>query len=279
LVVMIEGIAHELGVAEPRPTAESKATDKKNYAERLSRSLATKFANGLRPSFRGIVPDEVGKRQEAPARTAKGFKKLDVGYSTIELGLALGVSIKTLNFTDGKSSRFTKNFTRIDNELRAEATDYHLRQPFAVLAAIFFLPVEACDDGSKNDPSSFGAAVRLFRNRSGRQKHTAEADLFERMYIGLYEHAPGTDRHGAVAYFDVMQPPPWSGRPQARKCLTFEGLISEIKTAYDWRNDPPFVWDPPRGYNGATADDFAPALRRVAEGPRVPGTSSRTPRS
>jgi hypothetical protein len=120
------------------------ATDKKNYAEAFSRALAQRFADALRGSFEGILPDVKGVGQESRARTGKGLKKLDVNYSTVELGLGLGVSIKTINFRDLKTGRYTKNYTRVDNELRAEAADYHERQPYSVLCAVFFLPSDAC---------------------------------------------------------------------------------------------------------------------------------------
>src|SRR5690554_1911837 len=119
----IHTVAEALHHAEPRPAKSASRKDKKNYAERLSRNLATAVANLLRPDFDGVMPDADGTRQETRARTAKGYKKLDVNYSTPELGLGLGVSIKTVNFPDTKSRRYTKNYTRIDNELRAEATD------------------------------------------------------------------------------------------------------------------------------------------------------------
>jgi hypothetical protein len=202
--------------------------------------LATKVANGLRPGFEGITPDERGGGQESKARTAKGFKKLDVNYSKPEIGLGLGVSIKTLNFKDSASRRYTKNFTRIDNELRAEAHDYHERQPYAVMIGVVFLPADSCDDASKRDPSSFGQAVRVFRLRSGRQKPSDSAFLFERIFIGLYE-SEGPKR-GDVAFFDVAERPPKAGRPRNGALLTFEDLIAEIKKTYDERNNPPFQW-------------------------------------
>ena len=124
-----------LDLADPRP-ATGDREQKKNYAERLSRAFATVVANALRTDFPGITPDAEGRRQEAPARTSKGMKKLDVNYSTSELGLGLGVSIKTINFSDKGGSRYTKNFTRADNELRAEAKDYHERQPYSVLVGV-----------------------------------------------------------------------------------------------------------------------------------------------
>ena len=92
---------------------------KHGYAVALSRALALRFANGLRQQFPGILPTPTGAGQESNARTAKGVKKLDVNYSTIELGLGLGVSIKTINFRDAGTKRYTKNYTRADGELRA----------------------------------------------------------------------------------------------------------------------------------------------------------------
>ena len=62
-------------------------------------------AAGLRPEFPGVLPAADGTRIESRARTGKGFKKLDVNYSTPELGLALGVSIKTINYRDGTTKR------------------------------------------------------------------------------------------------------------------------------------------------------------------------------
>jgi hypothetical protein len=145
-----------LDAAEPRPTAtasgaakEQTRIERRNYAQRLSEALAVLAANLLRANgaFPGVLPAEDGGGQESRARTGKGVKKLDVNYSTPELGLGLGVSIKTINFRDPKSGRYTKNPTRLDNELRAEALDYHDRQPYSVLVALVFVPRDSCTDG------------------------------------------------------------------------------------------------------------------------------------
>jgi hypothetical protein len=238
-----ETVADALRAAEPRPDGTARATDKKNYAERLSRALSMLFANKLRLSFPGILPDERGGGQESRARTGKGFKKLDVNYSTLELGLGLGVSIKTLNFPDGKTRRFTKNYTRIDNELRAEAMDYHVRQPFAVLAGILFLPIESCDDAvgeGRGDgaTSSFGSAVRHFRARSGRHDPGDLPDLFERFFIGLYD----LSKEGVTVFVDVAARPPRARRPAAHETMELDRVVDEIVRTYDERNDPRFDW-------------------------------------
>jgi len=234
---LADNIARELGKAGDRAAAASQA-QKKNYAETLSRELAQRFADLLRPHFTGILPDPSGKGQESRARTSKGFKKLDVNYSTVELGLGLGVSIKTINFRDAASKRYTKNYTRADGELRAEASDYHERQPYAVMVAVVFLPADACDD-ALTGVSSFGAAVQIFRNRASRHSHEDAPMLFERVFIGLYETAETA--FGEVGFFDVMTPPPRRGRPRAM--LGMGELIGEIVATYDHRNAPPFLWD------------------------------------
>lgn len=216
--------------------------EKKNYAETFSRNLATLFANLLRKDFPQIIPDETGGQQESPARTSKGTKKLDVNYSVPQIGLGLGVSIKTLNFRDQGTARYTKNYTRIDNELRAEALDYHERQPWAVLVAVVFIPVDACDDykNARDGSSSFGQSIKVFRHRANRDRPSDAGELFERVFIGLY--APADDDPWDVQFFDVMKAPPRGGRPAMSDVLGLEGVISEIVRTYDARNDPPFTW-------------------------------------
>ncbi|MEN6525150.1 MAG: hypothetical protein ABFD65_01520, partial [Candidatus Polarisedimenticolia bacterium] len=140
---------------------------------------------------------------------------------------------------------YTKNYTRIDNELRAEAMDYHQRQPFAVMVGVVFLPADACDDGSPSEsgaPSSFGQAVRIFRCRARRADPHDDAELFERLFIGLYT-AEG-ERRGDVAFFDVESAPPRIGRPHSSDTLSFDELLQAIKGVYDERNNPAFEWAP-----------------------------------
>lgn len=186
------------------------------------------------------------------ARSAKGFKKLDVNYSTSELGLGLGVSIKTITSPDPRTKRYTKNYTRIDAELRAEAVDYHKRQPFAVMVALIFLPADACEDSKRPrlsredrelEPSSFGAAVRAFRYRANRIGYKNDLDLFERVLIGLYE--PEGPEAGEVRFFDVMNKPPKYGRPGPASMLELDQAIELIQQTYDARNNPPFEWADP----------------------------------
>ena len=235
---LVDSIAADLSAAGCRESVAGSQAAKKNYAEALSRRLAQRIANALRSSFENILPDADGKGQESRARTSKGIKKLDVNYSTPELGLGLGVSIKTINFRDASSGRYTKNYTRADAELRAEASDYHERQPWAVMIALIFIPIDACDDGSPSTPSSFGKAVQLFRFRAKRESPEDSSMLFERVFIGLYD--VDLDRFGNVGFFDVMEKPPRTGRPKS--VMGFAELISEITKTYNDRQSPVFEW-------------------------------------
>lgn len=230
-------IAHELSQAGDRTSVRTQA-EKKNYAERLSRLLAQRIADALRSKYEGILPDEKGQKQESRARTAKGFKKLDVNYSTPELGLALGISVKTINFTDPRSGRYTKNFTRVDNELRAEAADYHERQPYAVMVGLLFLPDDACMDGKGNSASSFGQAVKILRYRIGRDEPDDDPTLFERIFIGLYSTA--SSNFGDVSFFDTLDAPPKRGRP--KNLITFQQVLDSVNGLYERRNRSTFVW-------------------------------------
>jgi hypothetical protein len=242
---VVSSMLEALDWAGARPDGSTDA-GKRPYATRLSAACASLLANRLRPDFPGVLPDARGRGQESRARSAKGFKKLDVNYSTVELGLALGVSIKTLNFRDPETQRYTKNYTRIDNELRAEAMDYHQRQPYAVLVGVLFLPADACDDasaGSKDESgvSSFGAALRFFRNRVPRPDVDDAPDLFERFFVAGYEHEG--PRRGDVFFFDVMRKgAPRNRRPRAGEILDLDGLVAAIRATYDERNNPPFEW-------------------------------------
>jgi hypothetical protein len=236
--VFVDSIAAELDKAGDRASMKTRE-DKRDYAQRLSTALALKVANGLRPDFPGVFPRPDGSKAESNAVTAKGVKRLDVNFSTPEMGLALGVSIKTLNFRDGKSGRYTKNVTRIDNELRAEAHDYHQRQPYAVMVGLVFLPFDACEDGSAKTPSSFGHAVKTFFYRARRDSVDKDSSLFEKIFVALYK-TEGPDR-GKTTFFDVDVPPPRTGPPAKGHTLT--EALAKAKQCFESRNESKFKWE------------------------------------
>lgn len=254
----IEDIEIALDAAGDRLAGSATSTSKKNYAQALSTSLAIKVADALRPDFRGILPTSDGRGAESRARTGKGFKRLDVNFSTLELGLALGVSLKSVNFPEGKNKNYAKNVTRVDNELRAEAEDYHLRQPYAVLVAMYFVPIESTSNATERKPSSFGHMVRILRHRTQRRSPTDGPSLFEKIFIGLYE--PDGSQRGQVSFFDVEQDPPYQGKPQVT--LTFSETIGEIRRVFELRNNTKFVWSD----LGVSRDDPSTSDDEVIDG-------------
>lgn len=252
-ILPIANFVEALRHAEPRPGAGADRDAKKNYSERLSNAIAVLLASKLRGSgqFPSILPaaDGTGRETRSMSGASRKFKKTDVRYATADTGLELLVSIKTLNFRDDSSGRYTKNMVRNDHELRAEAMDHHERFPFAVLVGVFFLPVDACDDGA-NDKSSFAHAVLTFRPRTGRAGSDDSAAKFERFYVGLYDAATPSDER--VGFFDVLDAPPRRGRPpwpneaadssRGGRLLSLDQMILQIVRDYGVRTRTYIRW-------------------------------------
>jgi len=231
LIVKVGEFVRDLDIPpEYRKYIEFGRAVKHAYAHRLSTCLAQKVADGLRPKFRNILPDEFGAKHESRSGSASGLKKLDINYSNPQIGLGLGVSIKTLNFRDEGTGRFTKNIKRLDGELRAEAQDYHVRQPFAVLAALVFMPDEAAHDSKTK--SSLRHAWEVFRWRAGRKSNANDASLFERLWLCVYRTA--TKEFGLCSCYDVSEEFPPTGLPKHSRFLSH--VISQIETEFRKRN-------------------------------------------
>ena len=205
-----------------------------------------------------VTPFADGGGQEFTVGASIDKKRTDVGVWDDAAGLVFGVSIKTLSFRDrsGKGAtarlgRYVKNVKRNDMELRDEADVLHRRQPFAVLAAILFIPEDACwDAGTENGHSSFAHIVFTLRKRTGRRDpHTSRPDLFERVFVGLYDEA------GHVGFFDVIKPPRRNQKPDQSELLALGDVVDELVDTVTLRNtgslpanrysaDDP-TWQPP----------------------------------
>ncbi|MFC9789060.1 hypothetical protein [Rhodococcus sp. NPDC127528] len=255
--------------AGDKPDARAERDAKKNYAQRLSNELAQTVADALRPTYPDITPTATGAGQEAQIDVVKGRKRLDVKTIDPTLGLVLCVSIKTYSFQDyspksGRLGRWTKNVVRNDHELRGEAMVLHQRQPYSVLIAVMFEPYATCDDGdpaktSDTGKSSFAHHVMTLSKRSGRGKRPVHGlserawvdlgaedtryDLFERVFIGLYE-TDGPDR-GAVRFFDVEEAPPRNGRPTVKQTLSFDEFVAIVRGEVERRNRFAPSWSDP----------------------------------
>lgn len=262
-------LARPLMLAGDKPSPGADRSDKKNYAQRLSNHLAQTVADALRPHYPGITPDAMGMGQEAQVDVAKGRKRLDVKALDPTLGLILCVSIKTYSFQDysprtGKLGRWTKNIVRNDHELRGEAMVLHQRQPYSVLIAVMFEPLSTCDDGdpakaSDIGKSSFAHHVTTLSKRSGRGKRPVVGgtgkmwvdlgaedtryDLFEKVFIGLYE--PDGPNRGEVRFFDVDESPPRNGRPSDAQTLSFDEFVALVHGEVERRNRFAPTWSEP----------------------------------
>jgi hypothetical protein len=222
-------------VARAREERHRLAEEKRTYATRFADKMAICIANGLRESFPGVLPDEGGAGIESPAQSVRGPKKLDVNYSTPQLGLGFGISLKSVHFREKEKRGYIHNMKRNDEELRTEASGYHQRQPYAIMVAVVFLPDEACEDASLRYSSSFGAWVKYLRPLALRNSPQDDIARYERVFIGLYS------RDGSrMEFFDVAKAPPKRGRPPL--LLSFGDFLEEIERTYLRRNSAEFEW-------------------------------------
>ena len=163
--------------ASPKPIRSRMS--KNQYAVRFADHIATRIAADL---FERL--EDIAATTKRTAGSARGKKQLDINFSTPRLGLALGISLKSVHLRDVKGAgRYTHNMKRNEEELRIEASGYHKRQPYAVMVAVLFLPFDSAEDGKKDNPSSFGSWVRHLRPYAGREDPEDEIDKFEKIYI------------------------------------------------------------------------------------------------
>ncbi len=222
-------------VAQTRDERHKLSEEKRTYATRFADKMAICVANGLRDRFSGVLPDEDGKGVESPAQSVRGPKKLDVNYSTPQLGLGFGISLKAVHFREKEKRGYIHNMKRNDEELRSEASGYHQRQPYAVMVAVVFLPDDACDDATARHSSSFGAWVKYLRPLSLRQSAHDDLDRYERIFVGLYQ------RDGSsMEFFDIAWAPPKRGRP--KDLLNYPEFLDEIEKTFLKRNVAEFEW-------------------------------------
>ncbi len=238
--------------AGERPSPSDPAGKKNAYAVRFADEMASQLAKALEPHF----PDITASTKRT-AQSVRKKKQLDINFSTPDLGLALGVSLKSVHIREaigskGGSGRYTHNMKRNEEELRIEALGYHKRQPYAVMIAVLFLPFDSCNDaGTTATSSSFGSWVRHLRPFSTRVTPRDAEDHLERIYIGLYQ-PDGSD----LAFFDVRTAPPKNSTPAQRgellgptgrngpplRPLSLQEFVDEVRDIYLERNSANFQW-------------------------------------
>jgi hypothetical protein len=197
-------LTQELKTLPPKPPEGAAQSDKKRYSELMSAAAARALGETLRRrGLRGALPTlEAGPKLEMRAAGRKsgverrmdgalGAKKVDVTWATEESGLLLALSIKTINFKDGKTSNYQKNLTNRRSDMLFESTTLHRRFPYSTLGGFFFLDVGAKNDGTAQRRSTFQNAHRRLKMFTGRSDPAGRPEQYERLYIVLVEAAVG----------------------------------------------------------------------------------------
>lgn len=213
---------------KPPDTAPQSA--KKAYSEKISSAVALALAEDLR--LRGLKechpvgPGDLGDDTGAERRMAGGLgaKKVDITWATEPSGLLLGISVKTINFRDGKTGNFQKNLINRRGDMLMEAVTLHRRFPYGVLCGLFFLDKDAAKDNTPRRRSTFlnaHARLQLFTNRddpAGREEQ------FERFYLLLLDASP---KSVSIAAYRVGEP---------TKAVALNDLINDLLQLVAKRN-------------------------------------------
>lgn len=202
-----------------------------SFAIYFARHMGSVIADGLRGDFPEV------QSGETVSQAVSGPKRVDVNYSTTAVGLGFAVSLKSVHFGEKAAGNadFIHNMKRNDEELRVEATGHHLRQPYAVLVAVLFLPFESCTD---LPTSSFAAWVQYLWPLKGRVEPEDPPDRFELVFVGLYA------RDGSeMGFYQVGGDVKCARHGRPSRLLTFEEFLELIKTAYRKRNSKDFYFE------------------------------------
>ncbi len=178
-----------------KPGDDAAQAAKKRYSELVSQAAAQAFADELRvrgmAGARPAPPGEIGKSgAERRMSGGIGAKKVDVTWATEESGLILAISVKSINFRDGRSGNFQKNLINRRGDMLIEAVTLHRRFPYAVLGGMLFLDVGAAADGTAKRRSTFENAHTRLRIFTGREDPTGRDEQFEQLYMVLLDANP-----------------------------------------------------------------------------------------
>lgn len=222
-------LVQALKTLRPKPTDKAGPSDKKNYSQEFSEVMALAVAEALRDrGLQGTRPSPPGESglTGAERRMAGGIgdKKVDITWATEEAGLLLGVSVKSVNFRDGRSGNFQKNLTNRRGDMLFEAVTLHRRFPYAVLVGLFFFDYEADSDNTPQRRSTFRNAHTAFELFTGRQDPAGRDEQYERMYIGLHDANPFTP---TIRFF-------LAGDPDTE--ITFPEILTDVMDLLEQRN-------------------------------------------
>lgn len=222
----------EVAVAEAARKADGKPFKRDlKFAILFAKYMGEEIAAALDPRFPGI------KSGETPSQAVRGMKRVDVRYSTPEAGLGLALSFKSVHRgerNDGDVD-FIHNMKRNDEELRVEATAHHLRQPFAVMVAVVFLPFESCLDMTT---SSFASWVEYLWPLKGREHPEDPPDRFELVFISLYARS-GSE----LGFYQVGGGVGCPRKGRAKSLLDLREFLAVITETYARRNGLDFAFE------------------------------------
>lgn len=220
-----------------KPPDSASQAAKKAYSEKISAAVALALAADLRArglkECHPVGPGELGGDTGAERRMAGGIgaKKVDITWATEPSGLLLGISVKTINFKDGKTGNFQKNLINRRGDMLMEAVTLHRRFPYAVLCGLFFLDKDAAKDNTPRRRSTFlnaHARLQLFTNRddpAGREEQ------FERFYLLLLDASPKAVK---IAAYRVGEP---------TKAVPLDDLVNDLLQFVAKRNSDFYEFD------------------------------------
>ena len=205
----------------PKPAEDAPRAEKKRYSELMSNAIAQAFAQELRErGLTGTLPAEPGlvgtTGAERRISGGIGAKKVDVSWATEDSGLVLGLSIKTINWKDGRTRNYQKNLVNRRGDLLIEATTLHRRFPYAVLVGFLFLDEGAAHDGTERRKSTFENAHPRLRLFTGRREPEGRDEQYEKLLLCLVSATPFASN---VRVYEV-------GDPNTR--LSLEAVFDEI---------------------------------------------------
>jgi len=208
-------------------------SEKKRYAETLSKFLAEEVADGLRRvGFPNVKPLR-GMPGEKAFQGGLGTKKVDVSYSDDQHGLMLAVSIKSI-----VSPPFGKNLKNRFGDLCTEAITLHMRFPYSVIGMLFAFPTAADLDASKaRRISTFRRAGKLFSTISGRRNYTDPGEKFETVTMMLFHPITSDESKPALTLFELP----------SMRVIKEEDYFAALRDVYNERN--------PHGFIGEEDDD------------------------
>jgi hypothetical protein len=203
-----------------------------SYSIHFAKRAGAAMAAGLEPYFHGM------KSGETPSRGLAGSKRVDVNYSTPQMGLGLAISLKSVHRGEEMhgDADFIHNIKRNDEEWRVEATQHHIRQPYAVLVAVVFLPFQACTDLSPT--SSFASWVEYLWQLKGRDEPDDAPDRYELVFVALY--ARDGSRLGFYQVGGEVKCPRY-GEPSS--LTPFEGFLTLVRKKFIQRNGLEFTFE------------------------------------